>query len=128
MEEPLEKGTEVLIINNGNDWDYNQDIENYIRGEVIKIERSGDLSHHGSPWYVFLYTVLGENGDTYFGRYGSYFITEEDYISYLYKLIADNEEQIMKMEKENRRFQRRISNIKKEAKQKTLTRTRKKQQ
>ena len=103
MEEPLEIGTEVLIFNDGNDWDSNQEIEDYIRGTIIKSEMSDDLSYHGSPWYEYYYTVVGENGREYFGRYGSYFKTEEGYIGYLESYIVDNEKQILKLEKENRK-------------------------
>lgn len=128
MEKMLENGTEVLIFKYISGWGLNQDIKHYIRGTIIKSEMSKDLSHHGSPWNVINYTVLGEDEIEYFGNYGnhtlgdSFFMTDEDYICYLNRKIELNKEKIIEIENENSELEELIKNAKAKVKQKVLNR------
>ncbi len=125
MDKILENGTEVLIFNYISGGLY-KDMEHYIRGNIIKSEMSDDLSYHGSPWYVVNYTVLGEDGNEYFGNYGehtlgdNYFMTEEDYINYLKGSIQINNERILKIKEENNELEEMIKKVKTKGKQKVL--------
>ena len=127
MEKMLENGTEVLIFKYISGWGLNQDIKHYIRGTIIKSEMSKDLSHHGSPWNVINYTVLGEDEIEYFGNYGhhtlgsSFFMTEEDYVCYLNRKIELNNEKIIEIENENNELEELIKNVKVRKKQKVLS-------
>ena len=118
MDEELNIGDEVLIFRYIREWGINQDYEHYTRGNVVKSEISDDLSYHGSPWCVMNYTVLGENGTLYFGNYkhpslgNSFFMTQEDYIHYLERKIANNQEKILEINKENKKIQQMIESVK----------------
>ena len=121
MNEKLNIGDEVLIfryIRYIRGWGINQDYEHYTRGIVVKSEMSDDLSYHGSPWNVINYTVLGEDGTLYFGNYkhptlgDSFFMTQEDYIHYLERKIANNQEKILDINEENQKIQQMIENLK----------------
>lgn len=107
MDKVLNIGDEVLVFRYIWEWGINQDHEHYIRGNVIKSEMSDDLSYHGSPWCVMNYTVLGEDGIEYFGNYkhptlgNSFFMAYEDYIHYLERKIANNQEKILEINEEN---------------------------
>lgn len=109
MNKELNIGDEVLVFNYIREWGINQNYEHYIKGNVVESEISNDLSHHGSPWYVMNYTVLGEDGNKYFGNYkhptlgNSFFMTQEDYTHYLEKKILSNQEKILELKKENRK-------------------------
>lgn len=119
MEKKLNIGDDVLIFRYIHQWGIHQNIERFIRGNVIKIEMSDDLSYHGSSWYVMNYKVLGEDGKEYFGNYmhptlgDSFFMTEEDYILYLERMIAKNQNQILEINKENNRIQKMIEKVQK---------------
>lgn len=110
MDEELNIGDEVLIFRYIRGWGINQDYEHYTRGNVIKSEMSDDLSYHGSPWCVMNYTVLGEDGTLYFGNYkhptlgNSFFMTQEDYIHYLERKIANNQGKILELMKKIKKF------------------------
>ena len=118
MDEKLNIGDEVLIFKYIREWGINQDYEHYTRGNVVKSEISDDLSYHGSPWCVMNYTVLGENGTLYFGNYkhpslgNCFFMTQEDYIHYLERKIANNQEKILEINKENKKIQQMIESVK----------------
>lgn len=81
----IKKGSEVLIFNYIPSWGPKQDTEHYIKGIVTNIEMSEYIPMHGTPKNVVSYTVLGEDGNEYFGNYGthtfgdSFFMTQEDY-------------------------------------------------
>ena len=128
MEQILENGTEVLIFKYIPGLGLEQDMKQYIKGTIIKSEMSEDLSYHGSPWYVTNYTVLGEDGMEYFGNYGncvigsSYFMTEEDYISYLIRKIELNNAIITEIENENEELEEIITNIRTQSKQEVKSR------
>lgn len=119
MDEELNIGDEVLIFRYIRGWGINQDYEHYTRGNVVKSEISDDLSYHGSPWCVMNYTVLGEDGTLYFGNYkhptlgNSFFMTQEDYIHYLERKIANNQEKILKIDEENQKIRAMIENVQK---------------
>lgn len=119
MDKELNVGDEVLIFNYIREWGINQDDEHYIKGSIVKSEMSDDLSYHGSPWYVINYTVLGEDGTIYFGNYkyptlgNSFFMTQEDYIHYLERKIANNQEKILELNKENQKNKAMIENVQK---------------
>ena len=117
MNKELNIGEEVLIFRYIPEWGINQDFENYIIGNIVKSEMSADLSYHGSPWCIMNYTVLGEDGKEYFGNYmtpnigNSFFMTREDYIHYLKRKIASNQEKILKINEENKRIKEMIENV-----------------
>ena len=119
MDETLNIGDEVLIFKYIREWGINQDDEHYIKGIVLKSKMSDDLSYHGSPWCVMNYTVLGEDGKEYFGNYrnpnlgDSFFMTQVDYINYLERKIARNEEKILEINKKNKKIQKMIENVQK---------------
>ena len=116
-EEVLNVGEEVLIFKYIREWGINQDYEHYIRGYIVKRKMSDDLSHHGSTWNVMNYIVIGEDGKEYFGNYkrptlgDSFFMTQEDYIDYLERKIARNQEKILEINKKNQEIQKAIENI-----------------
>lgn len=118
MDKVLNIGDEVLVFRYIREWEINQDHEHYIRGNVVKSEMSDDLSYHGSPWCVINYTVLGENGTLYFGNYkhptlgNSFFMAQEDYIHYLERKIANNQEKILEINEENQKIQQMIEKVK----------------
>ena len=112
----IENGTEVLIFKKN--WlDNTCDKKTFIRGIIINCELSDDLSQHGSPWYENIYTVLGEDGNTYKGTYGSgffgncVFITPEDHIAYLKHQISFNNDKIDALNKENSEYVRMINAV-----------------
>ena len=117
--EIYENGTEVLIFKYIPSWGVNQDTDNYKKGIIIKSEESHDLSYHGSPWYVTNYTVLGEDGYKYFGNYkeptlgNSFFMTKEDYISFLKRKINYNKEKIILLEDKNKKIIEKVKRLKK---------------
>ena len=124
--EVLNFGDEVLIFKYIREWGINQDYEHYIKGYIVKRKMSDDLSHHGSPWNVMNYTVIGEDGKEYFGNYknpilgNSFFMTQEDYIYYLKRKITRNKEKILEINKKNQEIQKMIENVQTEKNQKSL--------
>lgn len=120
MDKVLNVGDEVLIFEYIREWGIDQDDEHYIRGNVVKSEMSDDLSYHGSPWHVMNYTVLGEDGNLYFGNYehpilgNSFFMTQEDYIRYLEGKIDNNQKKILEINEENQQIRARIENVQKQ--------------
>ena len=117
MDKKLDVGDEVLIFKYISEWGINQNYEHFIKGNIIKKEMSDDLSYHGSPWYKMNYTVLGEDGQKYFGNYkiphlgGSFFMTKEDYIDHLKMKIADNKEKMLEIKRENKKLQKLIEDV-----------------
>lgn len=112
-------GTEVLIFNYIREWGPNQDEENYIIGTIQSSKISDDLSYHGSPWYEQIYEVLGQDGKTYIGCYGSglignsYFRTVDDHINVLKSRITDNKQEILKIQEKNKDYERKIIELEK---------------
>lgn len=123
-------GTKVLIFKYGRGWD-RQDDENYIVGTVQSSKTSDDLSYHGSPWYVQIYEVLGEDGNIYVGCYGtgiigsSYFRTIDDHISFLKNKITNNEQEILRIQDENDKYFKQITKLEKKQEQIELVATKK---
>ena len=112
----IDIGTKVLIFHR-----YEREKEymcEFIQGEVIKSELSDDLSHHGSPWYVTNYTVLGEDGKKYFGNYehptlGDYcFLTIKDYIIYLKRVVEGCDKKIRELKDLKKSINELLDNIK----------------
>lgn len=58
---------------------FKEDEKNVVEGVVTNIEMSDDLSHHGSPWYEEVYTVKGNDGNTYQGTYGEDYLHHDKY-------------------------------------------------
>ena len=112
----IDVGDEVLIFSRV-DYKYETVLPLYIKGKVVERNRSDDLSYHGSPWYVDLYKVLGEDGCYYTGTYdhpiiGSvYFYTREDYIKHLEYVIEKNKDKISELKKLNKEIDERIEEI-----------------
>ena len=113
----IENGTKVLIFHR-----YEREKEymsEFIQGEVIKSELSDDLSHHGSPWNVTNYTVLGEDGKEYFGNYrhptlGDYFfLTIKDYIIYLKGIDEGCDTKIRELKNVKKSINKLLDNIQK---------------
>jgi len=106
MEKIIPNNTEVLIFNNKKNHNKNLNEINYIKGKIISSKLSHDLSHHGSPWQVQIYTILGEDGKEYKGTYGSAIIgdnfirTIEDHIKHIKSTINDNKKQINDLQNE----------------------------
>ena len=125
MEKIFDKGTEVLIVKFISGWGIDQGLEYYIRGTIIKRDRE-EVSPYNDSW-VTCYTVLGEDGKEYFGNYGNrsigsyFFITEEDYVSYLNKKIELNKSKINEIENENTTFEEMINNVNIRGKQRVLS-------
>lgn len=132
MEGIHNKNEEVLIFNYIREWGPNQNIEDYIRGTIISSELSDDLSLHGSPYNVVIYTVLGEDGNLYRGNYdlpllgNSFFLTEMDYIRKLHTRISFCDKKIEEENKKKEKYQQLIDEILKKEKnipkKKTLNR------
>ena len=119
--EIIPNGTEVLIFKYIREWN-KQDEENYIVGTIQTSRTSDDLSYHGSPWYVQIYEVLGEDENIYVGCYGtgiignSYFRTIDDHIRVLKNRINDNEQEILKIQEKNDRYFMQIKKLEKSSK------------
>lgn len=117
MEGIHNKNEEVLIFNYIREWGPNQNIEDYIRGTIISSELSDDLSLHGSPYNVVIYTVLGEDGNLYRGNYdlpllgNSFFLTEMDYIRKLETKIGLCDKKIEEENKKKERYHQLIDTI-----------------
>jgi hypothetical protein len=102
QERKLNIGDEVLIFSAIYDNPNYKDVikKPFQKGKVKDISLSDDLSYHGSPWYVNVYTVIGEDEKPYVGTYkncdaGSVsYLTEEDYVSYLDNQIDYNIQKI----------------------------------
>lgn len=102
QEKKLNIGDEVLIFSAIYDNPNYKDVikKPFQKGKVKDISLSDDLSYHGSPWYVNVYTVIGEDEKPYVGTYkncdvGSVsYLTEEDYVSYLDNQIDYNIQKI----------------------------------
>lgn len=113
----IPNGTEVLIFKYIREWGPNQNEISYITGVVQSSELSDDLSCHGSLWTEYIYNVLGIDGKTYIGTYGSglignsFFRTKEDQIKYLMRKINDNNQNITNLEEENNSYFNEISII-----------------
>ena len=121
----LNVGDEVLVFDNSRT--IRRDIEPFVRGKVFESYQSDDIAYHGTPWYVDLYKVRGEDGRTYSGsyRYGelgtSYFLTPEDYILYLYNKINSNHQKIKELNDLNDKLLDEINSVKYQENVKKLT-------
>ena len=118
MKKELNIGDEVFIFDSIYDnpnyqFDMKKPLE---KGTVIEKSLSGDLSYHGSPWYVNVYDVLGDNGKKYVGTYNHCYagsvslLTVEDYVDYLDYQVDLNIEK----EREIREQSKRIMDYKKQ--------------
>ena len=117
-------GDTVLIFESYYNDDYDKGINWYYpikpfkRGTIIDKQKSDDLSQHGSPWYVTIYKVLGEDGNIYMGTYkhsiigSSFFYTEEDYIDRLIYYIKLNNERVDEINKITKEIEDNINLIK----------------
>lgn len=89
MKNELNVGDKVLVFEYVRSLGINQNYNSFINGEVVKKELSHNLAYHGSPWHVINYTVLGEDGNIYYGNYNepvlgdSFFLKKEHYLKYL---------------------------------------------
>ena len=116
-EKLLPNGTEVFIFKYIREWGLDQENKNYIRGTIQNSKLTGDLSNHGSIWEKYFYTVLGEDGNTYFGTYGSgsiggsFFRTPQDHIQYLKNIKNKNMKQIQLLEEANEEIDNQIADI-----------------
>ena len=103
-EKIIPNGTEVLIFFNSKN-DYEE--ERFIKGVIISSKESEDLSYHGSPWYIQIYKIKGENGQIYEAThqsplFGAFYIrTIEGYLAYLEYKIKENKKKINDIENEN---------------------------
>ena len=120
MDKKLEIGDEVLIFTYIPSWGPNQNYKRFLRGKVVSYELSDDISHHGSAQYVTIYTVIDEDGNKHYGNYydpiigDSFFMTKEDYINYLEKVIASNNNEIRDIKRKNRKIRKRINSFNKQ--------------
>ena len=116
MDRILKIGEEVLIFTKAMYIKTNGS-EKFIRGKVLERAKSGDLSHHGSPWNIEIYKVLGEDGKIYKGAYehplfyDSYFYTREDYIKHLNCIIKINNLKINELYENNLRIQEVVDSL-----------------
>ena len=118
MQEIIPNGTEVLIFCNLQiGIPTRKDELNYIKGKIVSSELSDDLSYHGSPWYEQIYTVIGEDGNTYMAtqniaNYGVFFIrTISDYIKRINYFIEKNNDEINKLNKENEELNEKLHSL-----------------
>ena len=117
MEKKLNVGDNVLVFEN---YKYISPFEilPFINGTVVECRESDDLSYHGSPWYVYLYKVIGEDGNTYLGSYRSsiignaYYYKVEDYIEYLKYIKEHNENEILELTQKNQSIDELIESMK----------------
>ena len=116
-EKVLPNGTEVLIFKYRREWGLNQDDVNYIKGTIQSSKLTEDLSYHGTEWRKVFYTVLGEDGNNYFGTYGhgsiggSFFRTPADHIKALKSKINQNKGKIELLEETNDELENQIADI-----------------
>ena len=68
MKNIIPNNTEVLIFNSHMDFDSQLDAT-LIEGRIISSYESDDLSQHGSPWTEQIYSVQGEDGKIYKGKF-----------------------------------------------------------
>ena len=117
MEKIIPNGTQVLIFKYIREWGPNQDDEHFTVGSVQRSKPSNDLSHHGSPWCVQIYEVLGNDGIIYTGTYGTglvgnnFFRTKEDHIEILKRKISSNEETIFQLQAKNADYNEQINSL-----------------
>jgi len=122
MGKVLTKGTEVLIFRYLKQFGPIQNEENYIIGTVQSVKSVDSVSKNGTS-SVLVYEVLGNDGKTYTGTYGtglignSFFRTREDHIDNLKRKIARNDENILKLQKLNEEHNMQISLLEKEIKE-----------
>lgn len=117
MKEIIENGTQVFILYDSKNYYRKEDETKFVKGIVIDSELSDDLSYHGSPWYVQIYTVLGEDGNEYTATHpsayiGSYFIrTTEEQIKHMKYVISKNKEKIESIEGQNKELEESLNLI-----------------
>jgi len=108
-EKKLSEGTPVLIFKHYREKGLNQDNINYILGTVqnsYTVEEYGNIVGQERQFY----SVLGEDGQNYFGTYGtgtiggSFFRTLDDQVEYLKDMVKKNQEKIMQLRNENETF------------------------
>ena len=117
MEQIIPNDTEVLIFKYIKSLGPLQGNMNFISGVIKSSEISDDLSYHGSPWYVQIYEVLGEDGKIYKGSYGSasgvagnyFFRTKTGHIQFLKNRIKNNKKEILKIQRMNEQYQEQIN-------------------
>ena len=111
MNEIIPNGTQVLVFYQPTGHKYQNSNEGkFIKGTIISSKESEDLSYHGSPWYVQIYTILGEDGEEYEATHnsnlvGAYlFRTPEEQVDRIKYAIQDNHNKIDDINKENERL------------------------
>ena len=112
--EILRNGDEVLVFSSYNTYDSLVDSD-YIEGVVESSINSEDMSYHGSPWYVRIYTVIGADGKTYKatkkGLIGDYLMTKDEYSKYLKDRIAVNNSKISELKNTNLKIKQKIKSL-----------------
>ena len=107
MDKIIPNGEEVLIFYDFKGQSRGANEREFVKGVVVNSRESNDLSYHGSAWYEQIYNVIDENGRNYEATYGnayvgSFFIrTIEHHMSVIKSKIADNNEEICALNKEN---------------------------
>lgn len=107
MDKIIPNGEEVLIFYDFKGQSRGANEREFVKGVVVNSRESNDLSYHGSAWYEQIYNVIDENGRNYEATYGnayvgSFFIrTIEHHMSVIKSKIADNNEEICVLNKEN---------------------------
>ena len=116
MRHVIPTGTQVLIYEkiNRDDESLKEDIENknvlskdYIKGSIVDSKKAGELGYKNINPDIYIYTILGEDGNTYevtqgVARINQYmFVTVEDRIRYYKVIIENNYKEIDAINKEN---------------------------
>lgn len=108
MNEVVQNG-EIVFVFTGFASPSERDDTKYIKGKVISSQQSDDLSYHGSSWYVQIYKVLLENGQTVTCTEGSpysfisnhFFRTAENYLHVINYDVSENNKKISELKKYN---------------------------
>ena len=93
MDKAIDNGTNILLFHRKNGEIVDE--TNFIEGKIIKNEKIIYNSQHGSDWYDYIYTILGNDGKLYKARYGNtiegyYIRTFEDHLKNIKKTLKDN--------------------------------------
>ena len=118
MNEIIPNGTQVLIfyVPKGH-LPQNSDEAKFIKGVIVSSHESEDLSYHGSPWYVQIYTIIGDDGEEYRATHnsaliGSYlFRTPDEQITRIKFAIEDNYKRINDINRENNMLKESLNSL-----------------
>lgn len=111
------KGTPVLIFERTNERGENLKSYNFLMGKVVSSRLSEDLSHHGSPWHLVLYTVMDEKFREYTATDGEfcltdyYILTVDKYIEYLKDYLSKNNQKLLNIYEKNSKLLKVISSL-----------------